>query len=468
MRGRIRASADAFETRAWRDDLKQWDDVDKPRALKAHQELLAADPGGMTDDALLAHLAQLEKHLEDMLFLHHRYTITSTVPVGDLLAHASAWTGKSAGEILDLLRGSTPMSLGVSASELKALVTALEADPAALAVLDGKGDASSKIAALRKAAGAAGEASRAFFDLVWHRAVSYDLGEKSCGEMPDMLLASIVAAKKAMAAKIDTSAEKAKALRALVPELHRAQFDQLLDEARVINRLRDERGLYADCLALGIARRAVLETGKRLAAKGKLDAADHAVDVSLQEMRGLFAGAIAPSPSEVTMRVTWRRTKTVADIPQHLNGAPSGPPPVDLLPEAARRAARAVDAVLGNLFAESQKKSTETVVHGISVNEGVYEGTARVVNEASEFDRLKQGDVLVARSTAPYFNVVLPLLGAIVTDRGGQLSHAAIVAREFGIPGVVGTKDGTRLIPDGARVVVDGTKGEIRVVSRLS
>ena len=68
---------------------------------------------------------------------------------------------------------------------------------------------------------------------------------------------------------------------------------------------------------------------------------------------------------------------------------------------------------------------------------------------------------------APYFNVVLPLLGGIVTDRGGQLCHAAIVAREYGIPGVVGTKDATTRIPDGARVRVDGAKGEITVLSAV-
>ena len=77
---------------------------------------------------------------------------------------------------------------------------------------------------------------------------------------------------------------------------------------------------------------------------------------------------------------------------------------------------------------------------------------------------MQRGDVLVTRMTSPFFTVVLPLLGAIVTDRGGQLSHAAIVAREYGIPGIVGTREATRLIPDGARVRVDGTTGEVRLL----
>ena len=121
--------------------------------------------------------------------------------------------------------------------------------------------------------------------------------------------------------------------------------------------------------------------------------------------------------------------------------------------------------MIQNLFKEAETTSTATVVRGLSVNEGVYEGTARLISSPSEFDRLQQGDVLVTRATAPYFNVVLPLLGAIVTDRGGQLCHAAIVAREYGIPGVVGTKEATTLIPDGARVRVDGTKGEVILLS---
>ncbi len=73
--------------------------------------------------------------------------------------------------------------------------------------------------------------------------------------------------------------------------------------------------------------------------------------------------------------------------------------------------------------------------------------------------------MLVTASTTEAFNIVLPLLGAIVTDRGGLLSHAAIVSRECGIPAVVGCREATALIADGARVRVDGTTGEVRVLS---
>jgi pyruvate,water dikinase len=94
----------------------------------------------------------------------------------------------------------------------------------------------------------------------------------------------------------------------------------------------------------------------------------------------------------------------------------------------------------------------------------VYEGPARLVGGPDEFDRIVQGDVLVTQSTTEAFNILLPLLGAIVTDAGGLLSHSAIVAREYGIPGVVGTREATERIAEGARVRVDGTAGEVTVL----
>jgi len=89
---------------------------------------------------------------------------------------------------------------------------------------------------------------------------------------------------------------------------------------------------------------------------------------------------------------------------------------------------------------------------------------ARRVAGPVEFDRIVQGDVLVTEATTEAFNILLPLLGAIVTDSGGLLSHSAIVAREYGIPGVVGTRDCTQRIADGTRVRVDGDAGEVTVL----
>jgi pyruvate,water dikinase len=125
---------------------------------------------------------------------------------------------------------------------------------------------------------------------------------------------------------------------------------------------------------------------------------------------------------------------------------------------------RATMIAVGEIFASSEAEHEEQLVRGLAASPGIYEGPARLISGPTEFDRIVQGDVLVTESTTEAFNILLPLLGAIVTDAGGLLSHAAIVSREYGIPGVVGTREGTGLIPDGARVRVDGDAGEVSVL----
>ena len=125
----------------------------------------------------------------------------------------------------------------------------------------------------------------------------------------------------------------------------------------------------------------------------------------------------------------------------------------------------AVGIALGELFGSSEAPHEENLLRGLAASGGVYEGPARRVSGPADFDRILQGDVLVTEATTEAFNILLPLLGAIVTDSGGLLSHSAIVAREYGIPGVVGTRDATDRIGDNVRVRVDGDAGEVTVLA---
>jgi pyruvate,water dikinase len=98
---------------------------------------------------------------------------------------------------------------------------------------------------------------------------------------------------------------------------------------------------------------------------------------------------------------------------------------------------------------------------GYPVSPGVYEGPVRLIRTVEELASVQSGEVLVATSTGPTFNVVLPLIGALVTERGGVLSHAAIVSREYGLPGIVGCVGATTRLKTGMRVRVDGGTGEV-------
>ncbi|HWJ10264.1 MAG TPA: PEP-utilizing enzyme [Nocardioides sp.] len=460
MRRRHRAAVAALAEKRWRRDIVQWDTVDKPAAIAAHRAIQAVDVATLSDEELSDHVDRCADNTTQSTYLHHRYTMAACVPVGDFLAGAIAWTGADVGELMALLRGRSEISRGFAAAELDAAAKAIAASETARERL-ASGEAPAALLDGLAADPEAGTAVAAYLDAVHWRSVGYDVGDQVAGELPEVLVESLrtaLAGSRSSAPDDDNALE---ALRERVPAEHREDFDDRLAEVRLVYRIRDERGVYTDGWATGLARRALLEVGRRLVATGRIADAAHAVELDPAEARALLLGGTGPDASEVADRFEWRTTTTTSDVPQFLRALPAPPPPSAWLPRSARRTAEAVGVFLGALFDVAEESDSPAVVSGLSVNRGTYEGTARLVDGAADFDRIKQGDVLVTRMTSPYFNVVLPMLGAIVTDRGGQLCHAAIVAREYGIPGIVGTRDATRMIPDGARVRVDGTTGEV-------
>jgi pyruvate,water dikinase len=254
-------------------------------------------------------------------------------------------------------------------------------------------------------------------------------------------------------------------VRSRVPEEHRAEFDELLAEARLLYRLRDERGIYSDIWASGLMRRAVLGGGRRLESRGRIHKPEHLVDASVDEMCSLLTDGTGPSADELAARFEFRGSYTAKDAPPSLGPPPPPPPDPSGLPPNVGRLMRAVGIAMGSVFGSSDVEHEEHLLRGLAASPGVYEGPARRVSGPTDFGRIVQGDVLLTEATTEAFNILLPLLGAIVTDNGGLLSHSAIVAREYGIPGVVGTRDATDLIADGARVRVDGTAGEVTVIA---
>ncbi|GAA0366601.1 hypothetical protein GCM10009530_15520 [Microbispora corallina] len=105
--------------------------------------------------------------------------------------------------------------------------------------------------------------------------------------------------------------------------------------------------------------------------------------------------------------------------------------------------------------------SARALVTGVPSSPGRARGPARVVRSVGEFARVRPGDVLVCRTTDPAWTPLFRLAAAVVTESGGVLSHAAIVAREFGIPAVVGAHEAMSSVTDGAPVTVDGTVGTV-------
>jgi phosphohistidine swiveling domain-containing protein len=460
---RFARAEEVFAHKLWREQLKAWDDTFKPAAIAKHRELQAVDADALADDELVAYLGRCRDHHAAMINQHMRHTASAVVPTGDFLAHVGDWTGLPPSELLGLMRGASPVSAGAS-EELERLIAAIRADPKAQELLVSDGDAAASLRELRAVEGEAGAAMTAYLELVGNRLLDgFDISEPSALELPDQLLQAIRTAVETGVG--DSSVETPIAeVRSKVPEEHRESFDELLGEARLLYRLRDERGVYSDIWASGIMRRAVLAAGRRVTSSGRIHAPEHLLEAGFDEMRALVEGSGGPSADELAARADYRNSHTAKDAPATLGSPPPPPPDPSTLPPAVARLMRATGLALGALFGSSEAEHDEDRLRGLAASPGVYEGSARLVSGPADFNRIVQGEVLVTVSTSEAFNILLPLLGGIVTDSGGLLSHSAIVAREYGIPGVVGTREATERIPDGARVRVDGDAGEVTVL----
>lgn len=463
---RLATSAEVFEQRRWRDDLRLWDQQVKPAAVRANVELARVDPGALDAGGLVEHLGWCRDNLERALYRHHRFNVAAVIAVGDFLAHAEDWTGRPGTDFLGALRGSTPLFLGAG-DELSALSAAIRSEPAARAGLQADLDPGEVGALLEGLAGETGRLARAYVARVgdWPVGSGTDITDPCLREVPHVLVGIIRAVVEGSErGGTGGAGDGTDGLRDAVPASNRQAFDELLGEAAATFRLRDERATFCDVWAFGLMRRAILAAGRHLTRAGEIEQAAHLLEAGYQEMRSLLTSVGGPPAGQLAERAIERTSSAFRDAPPFLGPAPRSPVPPSWLPAGAARTERAFRAYVGAMSADEPDAGAGTGdqrIRGVAASPGRYEGTARIVHDATELVRVTDGDVLVAVSTSPAFNAVLPILGAIVTDQGGLLSHAAMVAREYGIPAVTGASGATRRIPDGARVSVDGDAGEV-------
>ncbi len=464
MRRRMAIAKTIFERRPWLGELRDWDERVRPATIAGHRAICAVEVESLDDDGLAKHLLRVEEHGTRMLTQDHSYNLTFMVPLGDYLAHAREWTGLPQTDLMQPLRGCSDVSAG-DIAERRRLLTAIRADASARAVLEGGARPDETLRKLAAHPGEVGEAMRDYLVIVGNSLPhGLELESPTVGELPGPALAALRAALAGVPKSREAGVEAAARVRAKVPEAHRAQFDVLLGDAQLTYRLRDERHLYGVMPIFGIARRAVIEAGRRLVGRGLLPEGRLAFLMNAAEVGALLRGEGAVPP-DLAERNDLYRTLRGGEVPARLGPDPGEPPPSSWMPnDGARRMMTALDVYMRDMQ-EPELPVDAARITGLAVSRGVYEGTARLCFGASDLENVRPGDVLVAPLTSPAINVVLPILGAIVTDKGGALSHAAIVSREYGIPGVVGTRNATKAIPDGARVRVDGDAGVVTVLA---
>jgi pyruvate,water dikinase len=455
----------ALADEQWEADLDRWDQSSKPHLMGTTRRLAAVDPRTLSAEELAAHVDECLSHYALAGYFHHLMNPVATVPLGEFQLKGAEWTGLSPEALLGLLRGASPASAGRE-PEIVAVAAALERDGAASALLEGSDQsAGDRVQQLADRNGEIGAAMRALIATAGYRTTGgFDPMDVYALELQAAFLARI---RQAMTGSRDEDDGAVAAARDRVPAARREEFDGLLERARRFARLKDERGLYANFPAGGLLRRAVLEVGRRAQAEGMIADREDMADVRPHELRAYLVDGVAPDGAALAERRAYRETYTISDVPRTLGAAHESPIPLDWLPPASAYLAELGGALFqvmrGTVRPTGEEIAASSSLRGTTASAGRYRGRVCLVVGPGDFGNVAEGDVIVTTATNPSYSMILGLAGAIVTEHGGAYSHAAIVAREFGIPCVVGVGGVTRWFRDGDEIVVNADEG---VVSR--
>jgi pyruvate,water dikinase len=237
-------------------------------------------------------------------------------------------------------------------------------------------------------------------------------------------------------------------VRGRLPAARQAVFDRLYPRALAFPLIFEDHNVVMDQVMAAVQARLCHRLATRLHATGLVPDTRDAYFLERDELAALDLERAGPAlqATLAERRATWERWCTYT-------------PPVALgsRPPSA-------DAFRDGFWGEVHETDGDArVLRGSPASAGTATGTARVLRDMGEADRLAAGDILVCITTLPPWTSLFARIGGVVTVGGGMISHAAITAREYGIPAVLSVADATTRIKDGQRVTVDGTNGVVRL-----
>ncbi len=235
----------------------------------------------------------------------------------------------------------------------------------------------------------------------------------------------------------------------------REQLQRALDLSLNMNPLTPDHHFYIDQGANARLRLVAIAIGRKLVEAGTLDDPEDVIFLHYNELRLIMADQQAFDAREL-----------VSDRRDEHEDAFERRPPSWVGTATEEALAFPYNALWGfpDKFYAGEPATTGEV-KGLAASPGVIEGHARYVSSLDEFDQVEQGDILVCRMTNPAWVVLFTKISGLVTEAGGAVSHPAVVAREFGIPAVVGTSNAGQRIKTGDRIRVNGSTGVVELLS---
>jgi pyruvate,water dikinase len=236
---------------------------------------------------------------------------------------------------------------------------------------------------------------------------------------------------------------------------------QALEDMRAANAvnlrmapLTPDHHFYIDQGANAHVRLVLIAAGRKLVEAGRLEQPDDVMFLRYNELRGLIGGAVAVDGRALVADRRAERQASEQVRPRDWIGTAT---PTQLAFPYL------VNWGYPDRFYQ-QQSADERRVTGLGASPGIVEGIARVVRTVDEFDEVREGDILVCQMTNPAWVVLFTKIAGLVTDTGGTTSHPAVLAREFGIPAVIGTSVATQRINTGDRLRIDGSAGLVEIL----
>lgn len=249
-----------------------------------------------------------------------------------------------------------------------------------------------------------------------------------------------------------------------VPDDEKAWFKALINLGGKSSSYSEEHDLYCELHCHAVQRRGFLGIGKRFAEAGALDKPDDIFFLNPDEVEMALMGPEYHKLQYIAnrRRERWEKTK-FAEVPPVFTNRANLEEAIgmDLMPSGD---AIIIKIIVGEL--PQVKEELKADIYGVCGAPGVAEGQARVVMSYNQLDEIQKDDILVCPSTNPAWTPVFGLIKAVVSDRGGTLSHTAIVGREYGIPTLVNTFTATSTIKTGQRIRVDANQGAIFILDK--
>jgi phosphohistidine swiveling domain-containing protein len=449
---------------------KTWEEEWKPAVIAQNIPLKTADWSALSDAALVAKLDELTQLMRDQWWIHGHinFVLLSSSAFCDL--YDKVMQPAEPTESYRTLQGFHTRSVD-AARGLWELSRRALANPALKGLFETK-EGAALLAGLDES-----EDGRDFrrqldeflFEFGWRSDAVYDLADVPWREDQSIPLASI----KAMMELDDSDdpevqyqrnvATRERLLANLREKLAddpdtMAKFDELYEAAQYSFPLTEDHAFYIDQLYISVFRRFVLAIGDRLVAKGVVAAPDDVHFLYRDEVVDALTNGGDRRDLVAERQASFARACAVSP-PTELGTMPPPPEVPDPFMDAL------VYRLLG--IVPPEENTDPNVLKAVAGSPGVYTGPARVCRSlAQAIDELDEGEVMVCEMTLPPWVPAFSVAGAVVADVGGILSHSAIVAREYGLPAVVGTNIGTTVIKDGQSITVDGNKGVVYLDGR--